>query len=265
MAQLPLEIWALIIDHLADDRHAISVCSLVENRWVPLARKHLFETLIFDADGPQKAESLLNGLALDFAVIAPYVRTLTFIYDNVHERDIYALSREYAVYLKQLAAALGSRVETLHLCRVVVSEIPDFIPTEGFPRLRHLHFEQAIFQLMDLMAAYVASFPLLRSFALNDCDFDSPGIRSKFTLPPLHELELSVSDYLENILSWVSRSGLASTLRRLKVLETTSSDHEAIASFLSTFTPCLSSVIIALDLERQPSGMFPHHVTTGQS
>jgi hypothetical protein len=253
MAQLPLEIWALIIDHLADDRQAISVCTLVETRLVPLARKHLFETLVFDADGPQEAESLLNGLMLDFPVITPYVRTLDFVYYN--ELDYDATSKEYGAYLKRLASALGSRVETLHLSQVCVSELPDFVSTEGFPHLRHLHFEEASFECLDLMAAYVAWFPTLRSFALNDCHFDFTGIPKDYTLPPLHELDLS-GHYQEDILPWVSRSGLASTLRHLRVLESTESDHEAIASFLTAFTPCLSTVIIVLQRQWQPSGIF---------
>jgi hypothetical protein len=254
MAQLPLEIWALIIDHLADDRQAISVCSLVETRWVHLARKHLFETLLFAALGPQEAERLFWWMSIDLPVIAPYVRTLNFFYYNELDHD--ATSREHVAYLKRLASVLGSRVETLHLRQVVVSELPDFVPTEGFPHLRHLHFDHANFQRVDLMAAYVALFPVLHSFALNDCHFVHAGIPKDYTLPPLRELELSVRDYQKDILPWISRSGLASTLRRLKVLETAESDHEAISSFLSTFTPCLSTVIIEIYFQWEPSGMF---------
>jgi hypothetical protein len=44
MSQFPLEIWALIIDHLAEDKaqadRNLAACSLVETRLIPLAQKH---------------------------------------------------------------------------------------------------------------------------------------------------------------------------------------------------------------------------------
>jgi hypothetical protein len=256
MSQLPLEIWALIIDHPADDPAALQMCSLIETRLVPLARKYLFETLWFDALGLEESETRFDELEIRFPVIAPYVRKLVFVYHN-DDSDRDAGPRKFAMYMDQFASALGSQLETLCLYRASLSERQAIIPTAGFPHLRHLLFVESYFESVDFIAACIATCPLLRSLTLNDCYFGIIEFREAYSLPPLHELELrSIVNYQDDILPWVFQTGLASTLRSLKIKYACESDLDAIASFIASSTPCLSALSITLRFRGQSLGIF---------
>jgi hypothetical protein len=135
------------------------------------------------------------------------------------------------------------------------SSMPLFI--QDFPRLHHLCFNGVAFQNIDLMARYLASCPLLRSFKLDTCHFHNVDLWKEYSLAPIQELDLPLTSHLPHILSWASHSGLASSLRRLKVLTWKEGDHEALVAFVSTPGLHLSGLILAIELiDWQPSGML---------
>jgi hypothetical protein len=259
MSQLPLEIWVLIIDNLAEDQgrassKVLAACSLVETRLIPLARKHLFEKLRFRARTLRQADARFQELE---PVIAPYVRTFDVVcYNTVHDGE----PMEFAKYVSLLATAVGSQVDTLILSRVSIpawhkdSSMP--LCTQAFPQLHHLCFDGVDFQNVDLMAHYLASCPLLRSFRLDGCDFENVDFRQEYALPPIQELVLYLNSHLDHILSWATRLGLASSLRCLKVRSFKDEDHEALAAFVATPSLQLSVLHIAIEYQWQFSGML---------
>jgi hypothetical protein len=261
MSQLPIEIWALIIDHLAEDEEhsadkAIAACSLVETRLIPLARKHLFKMVRFHVQNPREADDRFEQLELRFPVITPYVRTLDVAYYSMDDR---AGPIELAKYMSLLAAVLGSRVDTLSLHHGRLPEhehasMPLF--TQAFSHLRHLRFDGVAFQNLDLVARHLASCPLLRSFNLMACNFENADLRQNYSLPPIQKLRLVLRTHLNQILSWVTHSGLLPSLRHLEVLLIQEGNLEALAAFLSSPTLHLLGLRIKLGDFWQPLGMF---------
>jgi hypothetical protein len=257
MFQLPLEIWVLIIDYLAEDEDsamaALSACSLVETRFIPLARKHLFKILYFQAEGPWIAYRMAR-LKPCLPAISPYVRELDFDYSD----DLALGIPDLSIYISILASAVGSRVETLSLCLPDMSECGDFATrlTQDFPYLRHLRFSGVTFQSVDLMAGYLAACPRLRSFKLENCWFDNLDFRKDRYLPPLQELQLNLNQPSDLILSWAMHSGLASTLQHLDVWVIQERDYEAIATFMASPVLRLLALSITVDFHSSPSGMF---------
>jgi hypothetical protein len=261
MSQLPIEIWALIIDHLAEDKEysadeALAACSLVETRFIPLARKHLFKMVRFRVQNPREADGRFEQLELRFPVITPYVRTLDVAYYGVDDR---AGPIELARYMSLLAAPFGSRVDTLSLHHARLPEhehasVPLF--TQAFSQLRHLRFDEVAFQTLDLVARHLASCPLLRSFKLHRCHFENVDLQQNYSLPPIQELELTLRSHLNQILSWATHSGLSPSLRRLEVLFVEEGNLEALAAFVSSPMLHLLGLRIELSFLWQPPSMF---------
>jgi hypothetical protein len=264
MSHLPLEIWALIVEHLADDDwatlDALAACSLLETRLVPLARKYLFGGIGFHMRNPRDVDDRYKQLELRFPVIAPYVRRLQVFGYGENRR---AGSNEFAHYVSLLAAAVGSRVDTLFLSHTYMphkhedSAMPFLM--QGFPQLRHLNFECVTFRSVDLMADYLASCPLLESLRLEACSFETMDLEKECSLPPVQELELiDINGHgdMDQVLSWATQSGLTSSLRRLDVWSVKESEYQAFAAFVSSPALRLSALVISLGFRGQSSGTF---------
>jgi hypothetical protein len=257
VSQLPLEIWALVIDYLIDDIEALRVCSLIQTRFIPLARKHLFEDLLFEVSSLEEAQNRYNDLEPRFPVITPYVQTLEIAYCN-EDRNVG--SKELARYVNMFGSALGAAIETLCLRKAFVFDVKDSVrpaTMELFPRLRCLAFQEATFQSADLMAGFLLLCPLLQKIELEYCDFDVVEFHNDDarTLPPLDWMKIAFRHDQDRILPWLDQAGIWSTLRCLNVTSSLGRDYEKITSLIASSTPCLTVLIIKLAFNWQPPGM----------
>ncbi|KAJ6548526.1 hypothetical protein B0H19DRAFT_189878 [Mycena capillaripes] len=74
VTRLPQEIQAIIVDLLLDDRVALRTCSLVNQAWLHLSRRHLFASVHLPND---RCDSFRHLCHSPRGTVAPYISTLS--------------------------------------------------------------------------------------------------------------------------------------------------------------------------------------------
>lgn len=77
MSTLPPEITDLIVDHLHDDKHTLSVCAVVSRRWLPGCQFHLFRQVTYRARLGEGRFTPLVSFLHNAAHLRGLIRSLT--------------------------------------------------------------------------------------------------------------------------------------------------------------------------------------------
>lgn len=170
MVQFPQELIDMVIDHLHDNKPALSSCSLTCSNWLPSSRLHKFYSLTFSnfdsLSGCPAATDSIKNLCVG-ADYCTYRARLTL--------DALSIKAEY------------TNLHHLILRHVVIAgEDVTFLPA-AFPQLRHFSISSSTVEDNNQLIRLLCQFPLLESLdlAVNLLRSDQPA-NSSSRMPPLN-------------------------------------------------------------------------------
>ncbi|KAJ7032602.1 hypothetical protein C8F04DRAFT_1106682 [Mycena alexandri] len=115
--RLPPEIQKIVVDILFDDKDTLGPCSLVDQAWLHLSRRHLFASIHLLND---RCESFRHLCDSPHATIAPYISTLSISSlegaDYMNESASFFL--DHVPYLPSLPALTSLEISCLSLQNV---------------------------------------------------------------------------------------------------------------------------------------------------
>ncbi|EGO03891.1 hypothetical protein SERLA73DRAFT_84078 [Serpula lacrymans var. lacrymans S7.3] len=244
--KIPPEITDHIIDHLHEDVHSLTTCSLVCKEWLPASRHHLFSSISLH---PWKKDSFLRLVESPIATFAPYVRRV-YMREG---RGAYTWEKRWLNEALPRMKAL-TRVETLEVERVTW----EFLGTEarqsfltifkGIKKLKLQHFEFRSF--CDLMQ-FIDAFPALEDLQFDIVKWEKESIEldspTQYHRPPnLRVLSLSCTRKA-SILNWIQSGEREPAVHTLHLWELSEKDVSAIPTFLSSVGSSLQELHIRFD------------------
>jgi hypothetical protein len=232
MVQLPPELIDTILDHLHDDKLALSACSLVRKTWTHTARYHLFADVNIESESG--CTNLLRLLRPGSAAI-PYIRRLRIMVNvgcRFWNETLPSLANFERIQSVSIAY-LPWGYMTLHARSTFLNH---------FTTATRLYLHEGIATLTSL-AHMIAAFSRLDTLIINNIDLDLLGWDdvqpSLSTLRPprdLHALELRRFD-ASVLLSWLGSSGISLRSVSLRGIST-----NKIQPFLDAIGPSLEEL-----------------------
>ncbi|EED84543.1 predicted protein [Postia placenta Mad-698-R] len=171
LEQLPVELWAMVIDHHRDDSQTLKRCVRVCRHWVPFARKHLFFGVVIKEKQILEAFTHLNEQRPAFV---RYVRRLTMV------------RAEFTPYSGHLWLAVLAHFDKVEM--LIARRWPNVHMTEStrlelrhhFPAVKVLRFEDLNMAEVDLLALARACPQLAEIHLKSVC----LSVRNKIPAPP---------------------------------------------------------------------------------
>ncbi|KAI0776914.1 hypothetical protein BD413DRAFT_232202 [Trametes elegans] len=151
-ARLPIELYYIVLNYLADNKAALATFSLVCSYWADLARPYLFHTLNVESKAFSHRFSAFSTF-LATTHFGHYVRDLTMSWAE------YSTAKPEKVSLKLLRSILVALPNLSRLVLDGISLLPDTTPDSNTPlasrpRLDALSFEGCFFHDIDLTVAF---------------------------------------------------------------------------------------------------------------
>ncbi|GJE97811.1 hypothetical protein PsYK624_140330 [Phanerochaete sordida] len=181
---LPLELWELIVDHLADDTHALLACALTCSALLSRSRHHLYRriTLLVEEDANNFVQALVNdprnwGAVHELAVPSQLLCArdgnatphLFQMLPNLRTLVLYRLQQHAYGHLRTCLAPVQHSITAFSLCAAHITSFSLLAAlVSSFPRLQHLTLHDITF-MEDVDVARVDAYA--PQLALQTLDF----------------------------------------------------------------------------------------------
>jgi hypothetical protein len=246
-ANLPIELWETIIDHLHSDQVSLRTCGLTCKSWLPASRYHLFRVLVLTAYDFHKFIKILSPSSL--TTIGPYVNAL--ILNEGKERRV-SEPKWVAKALPALAAHLPD-VESLRILWLYWSDEDSLACSallDSFAGLKALHLSNLAFDNPAHLLEVIASFPRLESLHISKVMFlgpHNPKATSSHVGPPnsLTKIEFGNS-FISTVLDWLATQPVVIGLRTISLNSLPVCETASAARLLRVLGPQLEHLSLSV-------------------
>ncbi|PCH43745.1 hypothetical protein WOLCODRAFT_104088 [Wolfiporia cocos MD-104 SS10] len=255
-AQLPSEVWDLIIDYLHNDRKSLDACSLTCRAWLRAARYHRFRHVSLS---PKRARGLYRLLyeSPGFGHVIKSVELYGRIKLSTAWKD------ESCLFLAALPALSKLKLSHMTLSGSVLTNITDLrisslkhisIRRCGLPRPHMLGFIEFIASFRSLESIYIAdmSFHATDPMSPIDPPRPPPNVRSLAFGSPMDAPQL--------LFDWLTAS--EHRIESFSYQITSGDDVEPLQHMLTTIGPTLTQLNLHIDTDTALDRIFAGHAFT---